>query len=55
MPRKVLRPASEIEDIGHLDVVVLAGVDQDLHDALSLFQGMQDRSNLHEIWTAPMM
>jgi len=37
------------EHIGRIDFVVLAGVDEGLHHILPTLQGIQDRSDLHEV------
>ena len=40
------------EHIGHIDVVVLASVDEGLHHILPRLQGIQDGSDLHEVGTS---
>jgi hypothetical protein len=37
------------EHIGHIDVVMLPGVDEGLRDILPILEGVQDRSDLHEV------
>jgi hypothetical protein len=41
------------EHVGHIDVVVLTGVDEGLHHILPALQGIQDGSDLHEVGTSP--